>query len=60
MTMAWKCCAAEAIILAAERYNGSDPVNLGSAFEISVKDPIETIVRLTDFQGETRLTSGTC
>jgi len=46
--------AAEAIILAAERYNVSDPVNLGSAFEISIKDLIETIVRLTDFQGEIR------
>lgn len=43
--------AAEGILLAAERYNGSDPVNLGSSFEISIKDLMETIVRLTGFRG---------
>lgn len=43
--------AAEGILLAAERYDKSDPVNLGSAFEISIKDLVETIVRLTGFQG---------
>jgi GDP-L-fucose synthase len=43
--------AAEGIVLAAERYNASDPVNLGSAFEISIKDLLETIVRLTGFKG---------
>jgi GDP-L-fucose synthase len=31
--------AAEGIMLAAERYNDSQPVNLGSAFEISIIDP---------------------
>jgi GDP-L-fucose synthase len=44
--------AAEGILLAAERYNDSEPVNLGSAFEISIKDLLETIVRLTGFEGE--------
>ncbi|RME81162.1 MAG: GDP-L-fucose synthase [Caldilineae bacterium] len=43
--------AAEGILLATERYNESDPVNLGSSFEISIKDLVETIVRLTGFTG---------
>jgi GDP-L-fucose synthase len=38
--------------LAAERYNQSDPVNLGSAFEISIKDLVEMIARLTGFEGK--------
>jgi GDP-L-fucose synthase len=44
--------AAEGILLAAERYNESLPVNLGSAQEISIKALVETIARLTGFQGE--------
>ena len=44
--------AAEGIVLAAERYNESEPVNLGSAFEISIKELVETIARLTGFEGE--------
>jgi GDP-L-fucose synthase len=44
--------AAEGILLAAERCNQSDPVNLGSSFEISIKDLAETIVRLTGFAGK--------
>jgi GDP-L-fucose synthase len=44
--------AAEGIVLAAERYNASDPVNLGSGQEISIKDLAELIARLTDFEGE--------
>jgi GDP-L-fucose synthase len=43
--------AAEGILLAAEHYNKSEPVNLGSAFEISIKDLAETIARLTGFEG---------
>jgi GDP-L-fucose synthase len=43
--------AAEGIVLAAERYNQSDPVNLGSAFEISIRDLVQTIARLTGFDG---------
>jgi len=46
--------AAEGIVLAAERYNESEPVNIGSAFEISIKDLTETIARLTGFTGEIR------
>jgi GDP-L-fucose synthase len=44
--------AAEAILLAAERYNDSEPVNLGSGMEISIKDLVELIVRLTEFEGK--------
>jgi GDP-L-fucose synthase len=46
--------AAEGILLATERYNSSDPVNLGSGEEISIKDLAEKIVELTDFKGELR------
>ena len=46
--------AAEGIILAAERYDKSDPVNLGCDFEISIKDLVELIVKLTGFPGEIR------
>lgn len=44
--------AAEGIILATERYDGADPVNLGAGFEISIKDLAELIVRLTGFKGK--------
>lgn len=44
--------AAEGIILASERYNRSEPVNLGSAFEISIRALVELIARLTGFQGQ--------
>jgi len=43
--------AAEGIVLATERYNLSDPVNLGSAFEISIKELVEKVARLTQFHG---------
>jgi GDP-L-fucose synthase len=46
--------AAEGIVLAAERYDGSEPVNLGSSCEISIRDLVETIARLTGFAGEIR------
>lgn len=46
--------AADAIILATERYNKSEPVNIGSGFEISIKDLVERIVELTGFQGDIR------
>jgi GDP-L-fucose synthase len=46
--------AAEGILLAAERYNKSDPVNLGSGFEISIKDLVETIAHCTRFSGHIR------
>ncbi len=44
--------AAEGILLATERYNGAQPVNLGSGFEISIRDLAELIRRLTGFEGE--------
>ncbi len=44
--------AAEAIILATERYNKSDPVNIGAGFEITIKDLSELIARLTGFKGK--------
>ena len=44
--------AAEGILLATEKYNRSDPVNLGASFEISIKDLVELIVKLTGFQGK--------
>ena len=44
--------AAEGIVTAAENYNGSEPVNLGSGQEISIKDLVEMVVRLTDFNGQ--------
>jgi GDP-L-fucose synthase len=42
--------AVEGIVLAAERYNQSELVNRGSAFEISVRDLVETTARLTGFE----------
>lgn len=44
--------AAEGILLSAEHYDGSEPVNLGSGQEISIKDLVQTISRLTGFTGE--------
>lgn len=44
--------AAEGIALAAEKYNESEPVNIGSGFEISIKDLAEKIARMTGFNGE--------
>jgi len=43
--------AAKAILLAAERFDKSDPVNIGSGFEISIRDLAELIVELTGFKG---------
>jgi len=46
--------AAEGILLATERYNGAEPVNLGAGFEITIKDLVEKIAVLTGFKGEIR------
>lgn len=43
--------AAEGILLATEKYNSPEPVNLGSGMEISIKDLVELIARLTGFEG---------
>jgi len=43
--------AAEGILLAAEKYNKSEPVNLGAGFEISIKELVNLISRQTGFRG---------
>ncbi|HEX9294829.1 MAG TPA: GDP-L-fucose synthase [Polyangiaceae bacterium] len=45
---------AEGILLAAEKYDSSEPVNLGSGEEISIKDLAVKIARLVEFDGEVR------
>ncbi|MFN0085207.1 MAG: GDP-L-fucose synthase family protein [Blastocatellia bacterium] len=42
---------AEGLLLAAERYDKSDPVNLGAGFEISIRDLVGKIGLLTGFKG---------
>ncbi len=42
---------AEAIVLATERYNGAEPVNIGAGFEISIKELVGLIAELTGFRG---------
>jgi GDP-L-fucose synthase len=44
--------AAEGILLASEKYNAPDPVNLGSGHEISIKDLAEKVAHLTGFEGK--------
>jgi GDP-L-fucose synthase len=44
--------AARAIALATEKYDKTEPVNLGSAMEITIKNLLELIVKLTGYQGE--------
>jgi GDP-L-fucose synthase len=44
--------AAEGLLLAAERYDGADPVNLGTGVETSIRELAETIADLTGFEGE--------
>lgn len=46
--------AARAIVLATERYDGGEPINIGAGFEITIKDLVELIARLTGFGGEIR------
>jgi GDP-L-fucose synthase len=43
---------ARGIVLAAQNYDGPEPVNLGAGFEITIKDLAEKIKELTDFEGE--------
>ena len=42
---------AEGIVLATERYDGDEPVNIGAGFEISIRDLAELIAELTGFTG---------
>jgi GDP-L-fucose synthase len=44
--------AAEGLILATEKYDKPDPVNVGTGFEIKIKDLAELIVKLTGFKGK--------
>lgn len=44
--------AAEAIILATEKYNKSDPLNIGAGFEITIKDLVELIAKIMGFKGK--------
>ena len=44
--------AAESILLAAERYNSPEPVNIGAGFEITIKDLVGLVGRLMGFKGE--------
>jgi GDP-L-fucose synthase len=46
--------AARGIVLAAELYDGADPVNLGVGSEITIRELVGLIVRLTGFRGDVR------
>ena len=46
--------AARGVVLAAERYNKPDPVNIGVGMEIKIRDLVSLIADLTGFQGEVR------
>lgn len=44
--------AARAIVLAAEKYHKSEPVNIGSGYEISIKNLVNLVVKMTGFKGK--------
>ena len=46
--------AAEGILLATEKYENPEPVNIGAGFEITIKDLAEKIADLTGFDGQIR------
>jgi GDP-L-fucose synthase len=46
--------AARGIVMAAESYDGPEPVNLGAGFEILIRDLVSLIARLMGFEGEIR------
>ena len=46
--------AARGIVLATERYDGAEPVNLGVGAEITIRELVTLIARLTGFEGEIR------
>jgi GDP-L-fucose synthase len=46
--------AAEAIVLATEKYDGAEPVNIGAGFEIKIRELVEKIANLTGFGGDIR------
>ncbi len=45
---------AEGIVLAAERYDGADPINLGTGVEITIEELVGHVARLTGFRGQVR------
>jgi len=47
--------AAEGIVLATEKYDKPEPINLGAGFEIKIKDLVNLIAKLTGFNGEMKL-----
>jgi GDP-L-fucose synthase len=46
--------AARAIVAAAERHEGTEPINLGTNHEITIRETVETIARLVGFSGQLR------
>jgi GDP-L-fucose synthase len=44
--------AAEGIVLASERYNGADPVNIGAGMEITIKELVHVLVDLIGYSGD--------
>lgn len=44
--------AAEAIVLATEKYDKPEPVNIGAGFEITIKDLVNLLVKLMNFKGK--------
>jgi GDP-L-fucose synthase len=44
--------AVDALVLAAQRYDGAEPVNIGTGQEISIRDLAELVAELTGFDGE--------
>lgn len=44
--------AAEAIVLATERYNKEHPINIGASFEISIKDLVKLIKKIVGYKGK--------
>ena len=44
--------AARGIVIATQKYDESEPVNLGTNYEISIKDLVELICELMEFTGE--------
>ena len=46
--------AARAVVLATERHEGCDPINLGTNHEVTIRETVETIARLVGFDGVLR------
>ena len=46
--------AARAVVIATERHVGTDPINLGTNHEVTIRETVETVARLVGFDGELR------